>query len=123
MSDYKKQWVISFNGESYDAETYSSREEANQAAREHGARRIAVKTAPRQPEEFIDWTDVERWIDNVSEQDDYGGEWAEDWFCGTTEQMRELANQFREVAAKWLDKHGLRPTFFTVDEDEPAELE
>lgn len=73
---------------------------------------IGEHEPPRQPETF--W-DMDPWIDHVSEQDDYGGEWAEDWFCCSKDQRLELEAEVRKAMAAWLDKHGLRPKFWMVN--------
>lgn len=66
---------------------------------------------PTQPEEL--WY-AEDWLEHVSCQDDYAGEWAEDWDGSTKEQREELEQGVRKVMAEWLDRHKLRPRHFNV---------
>lgn len=67
--------------------------------------------APTQPEAF--WY-AEDWLEHVSCQDDYSGEWAEDWDDSTRAQRAELEENVRKVMAEWLDKHNLRPRHFKI---------
>ena len=47
---------------------------------------------------------------------DYSGEYAEGWDVSTIEHREELEAEVRAVMAKWLDRHGLRPQFFVVQD-------
>lgn len=67
--------------------------------------------SPTQPE---DWWEAADWLEHVSCQDEYGGEWAEGWDESTKEQRAELTDAVRKVMAEWLDRHKLRPTFFNI---------
>lgn len=66
---------------------------------------------PTQPEDL--WS-AEDWLEHVSVQDDYAGEWAEDWDGSTGEQRKELEQTVRKAMAEWLDRHELRPRHFNV---------
>ncbi len=68
---------------------------------------------PTPPEQLIDADTV---IEAVIEQDEYCGEWSETWPDASEAQMIELTAELRKTFGAWMDKHGLRPTFFTVPE-------
>lgn len=68
---------------------------------------------PSQPEDY--WC-ADDWLEHVACQDEYGGDYAMDWDDSTREQQKELEEKVRAVMADWLDRHNLRPKFFTVDE-------
>ena len=63
---------------------------------------------PPRPEDM--WC-AEDWLEHVSVQDSYSGEWAEDWDGSTRVQRNELEQEVRSVLAAWLDRHNLRPKF------------
>lgn len=77
---------------------------------------VGKQKSPPQPETYFSDCDVERFLEKVSEQDEYGGEWTEDWDRSTREQRAELAREVQPLIAAWLDRHSLRPKFFIVDE-------
>lgn len=62
----------------------------------------------------VDYLDAEILIDNIQCQDDFAGEWAENWPGEAKEQRDELTAEFKKVFAAWLDRHNLRPRFFNV---------
>lgn len=64
------------------------------------------------PEDCIDGNDV---IESVQNHEDFLTEFAEDWHGVSKERREELTNAIRKTFGEWIDKHGLRPTFFTVD--------
>lgn len=66
---------------------------------------------PPQPETL--WA-AEDWLEHVSVQDEYSGEWAEEWDGSTDDQRAELETEVRRVMAAWLDRHQLRPKFFNI---------
>jgi hypothetical protein len=49
---------------------------------------------------------------------DQAGEASEDWPCATRAAEDELTEKVQEVIDAWLDRHGLRPTFFKLDDVE-----
>lgn len=61
------------------------------------------------PENFIN---AQVLIENIQCQDEFSGEWAENWPDETKEQLEELEKEIQKVFAAWLDKHSLRPAFF-----------
>lgn len=73
---------------------------------------------PRSPEEFFTREQIIHWVETVDQDEDYTGDWAEDWYKGTKEQETELVEQLREVISAWLDKHKLRPKHFVVESPE-----
>lgn len=68
---------------------------------------------PPRPEDM--WC-AEDWLEHVSVQDSYSGEWAEDWDGSTRVQRNELEQEVRSVLAAWLDRHNLRPRFYTIED-------
>jgi hypothetical protein len=49
---------------------------------------------------------------------DSAGESADDWPNATKEQRQELTETVRKVVGEWLDKHGLQPWFYAVEDVE-----
>jgi hypothetical protein len=66
---------------------------------------------PAQPETY--WY-AEDWLECVSCDDEYGGEWADGWDESTDAQQKELEEEVRKVLSAWLDRHDLRPKFFNI---------
>jgi len=111
-----ERWAISIDGETFHtaegATTYTAAL-ASALADYPGAESFFVgkEEPPTPPEEFFDCTD---WLENVSCSDEYSGDYAEGWDMSSKEQQDELNAEVREVMAKWLSRHHLYPTFFTV---------
>lgn len=74
---------------------------------------IAENRIPIQPE---DWWCAEDWLEHVSVQDDYAGDLASSWDMSSEKQRQELEELIRSVLRDWLDRHGLRPTHYCVDD-------
>ena len=104
---------------SYDEETYQDQFDTREEACKEAAASCEVGTefwvgecvTPTQPEQCFDVID---WLKRVSCCDEYSMECAEDWDESTKEQREELEGQVREVMAKWLDRHDLRPKFWCI---------
>ncbi len=64
------------------------------------------------PEDYLDGGDL---IEHIACQDAFCNDWAEGWPDNTKEQLDELTTGLRALFAAWLDKHDLRPEFFTVE--------
>lgn len=105
-------FCLSTDGEHYDSRFLTEQEAIDEAVA-WGCEvfYIGKPEKPSQPEEF--WF-VDEWISHVSEQDDYGGEYADGWYDGTREQEKELEEQVRPVLAAWLDRHKLRPKHWMI---------
>lgn len=106
-------FAISTDEERYEG-SYATIEEAIEEAANgyaYEAFWVGRCVPPTQPEELWDAAD---WLEYVSCQDSYGGEFAEDWDDSTDEQREELEKEVRAVMASWLDRHKLRPCFFVV---------
>jgi hypothetical protein len=73
---------------------------------------VGENRAPTPPEDL--W-EAEDWLEHVSCQDEYSGDYAEGWDSANLKQREELEAEVRAVMAKWLDKHDLRPKFWCVD--------
>ena len=106
---------------SHDEENYhgefATREEALAEGRASGRVDATVWTGrsvpPTQPEE---WWEAEDWLELVSCQDSYSLDCADGWDESTKEQRRELESLVRPIMAAWLDRHGLRPRFWLVED-------
>jgi hypothetical protein len=68
---------------------------------------------PIQPERVFD---ANEFLEQVSCQDDYQGEHAEDWDGSTKEQRDILTQRVSKVIADWLDEFCLRPKHFLIGE-------
>lgn len=119
-----EKWSISTNGENYSGQ-YDTKEEAIAEGQAMGYDSFYVGQccSPISPEAA--WCG-EDWIDHVLCQDDYSGEWADGSLNATNEELAELEGEVRPILAAWLERHGLRPTFWliadgTVEEIEPTE--
>lgn len=107
----------SFDEESYSGE-YDTREEAAQEAfteRPEAESCYVGESKTPIPENYFTADDI---IEVIQNQDDFLGEWAEDWPEANKEQRAELTEQLRSVFSAWLDKHNLRPSFFNVVDSE-----
>lgn len=111
-------YSLSWDGETYYGE-YETKQEAEQAGfdddeyfKERGWFWVGECVPPAQPEDL--WN-AEDWLEHVSCQDEYCAEWAEDWDQSTREQREELEREVRGVMAAWLDRHGLRPRFWNIE--------
>ena len=71
---------------------------------------------PPWPPEHISIADIV--LEHIACQDDYSGDWAADWPDASKAQETELDDMLRAVLAAWLDKHDLRPKWFTVPKSE-----
>jgi hypothetical protein len=116
-------FAYSFNGENYTG-GHTTREdaiaEAKAEADDHTRFYTGRCVPPQQPEDF--WN-AEDWLDHVSCQDEYGSDWADGWDDSTAAQRAELETEVRAVMAAWLDRHKLRPGFFTIDDEQEHEIE
>lgn len=112
MSEPRYSWSV--NEEHYHGD-FATVEDAIEeaAAEEPDAEAVFVgeKDSPIQPE---DWWNADDWLEHVSCQDEYSGEFAEDWDNSTKEQQSELEAEVRKVMATWLDRHNLRPGFWLI---------
>lgn len=106
-------YSISTDGENFNGK-YDTEEEAVSDGVSHGytSFHVGALRPPTQPEYFWNACD---WLEMVSCQDDYGGEWAEDWDNSTKQEREELEKEVRDVLRRWLDKYSNRPTHFCVD--------
>lgn len=120
---YEHGWVTSANDEYYWSDIYGTKEEAIAAGRDEYNGEVfyvGEVSLPADPECFFG---AEDWLERVSEQDDYRGEHAEDWDMSTREQRAELTEEVQAVMGRWLDRHGLRPTFWNVENSERVEVD
>lgn len=107
----------STDGEIYHGEFETPEEALGEASDTNPGRKsfyVGETCPPTQPE--LLWRAYD-WLGYVSCHDEYSGEWAEDWDQSTPEQRDELEAEVRPILAAWLDRHGLRPKFFTVSNE------
>ncbi len=108
-------FCYSTDGEGFHGR-YETRDKAIEEAISHTEERdmfwIGETVAPTPPEQY--WS-AEDWLELVSQQDDYAGEWAEDWDCSTDKQQQELEDLVRPIMAAWLQRHKLLPTHYGVE--------
>lgn len=106
-------FAISYDNERFEG-SYSTVEEAIKDAADnvhHEVFWVGRCVSPTQPEDY--WC-AEDWLEHVSLQDEYGGDYADGWEGSTTTQREELETEVRAAMAAWLDRHKLRPRFYTV---------
>jgi hypothetical protein len=103
-------YAVSTDQEHYNG-SFGSIEEAIAESLSLGVFWVGECTPPTQPEHYFDASD---WLETVSCQDEYCGDYAEGWDIATKEQRRELDEEVQKVMAAWLDRHDLRPKFFVV---------
>ncbi len=109
-----QKWVVSEDDSVYSDIPFERREDAIEegvAIYEGRPFFIAQVERPPQPEDFFR---AEDWLEQVSCQDDYMGDHAEDWDNSTKEDRDELTMEVQAVMAAWLDRHELRPTFWNA---------
>lgn len=123
MSNEK--WSVSTNEEDYWG-CFDSEEEAiaEGKASEHGSFYVGRCCPPVQPEVLFTGDAIEDWLDRcVWQHDDYSHECAEGQVLPSEKEKEELAERIRPIIAEWLDRHGLRPTFFFIDPDSVKYIE
>ena len=106
-------FAYSWDMESFHGKFDTPEEAIGEAARDADRFWIGRCVPPPQPETY--W-DAEAWLEHVSCQADYCGDWAEDWFTGTNDQCSELESAVRKVIAEWLDRYSLRPRHCFIPE-------
>jgi hypothetical protein len=108
-------YAISTDEEQYEG-SYETVEDAIEDAANgyaHEVFWVGKCVPPPQPESM--WR-ADDWLEHVSCQDSYAGDYAECWDDSTAEQQAELENEVQAVMAAWLDRHKLRPRFFLVED-------
>ena len=63
-----------------------------------------------------DWWCAADWLDHVSVQDDYDLDCASGWDLSSEKQRQELESLIRPILRDWIDRHGLNPTHYCVDD-------
>lgn len=83
---------------------------------------VGVITPATQPERCLSARSmIYEVLDKLTEDETWAGEWAEpsgsriQYARDNPEQIKELETELRKVFGAWLDKHGLRPTHWTVE--------
>lgn len=109
----KEQYSMSRDEERYYGKFDTIEEALAEAeSNDYGTVWIGIVSPPPAPESR--WC-AEDWLEDVSCQDEYCGEWAEAWDRSTEKQRQELEDEVRQVMAAWLDRHKLRPTFWNIN--------
>lgn len=133
--DITGKWGYSVDNEVFE-DTLDTPEQAivegNERALDAGVMKFYIGQYEGSPDP-AGYIDADLIIEHVKCQDDFSHEFAEDWPDESREQNDELTEIMRATFRQWLDRHGLNPTFSTVDpssirelhatetEDEPAE--
>lgn len=107
------QYAYSFDEENYTGD-FDSPDEAAEEAFASGDYRESVFIATIVPVNGTDWIHASDFLGDIMLSDDYLTDRAEHWPDCTPEQESELTQMLRRTFGEWLDKHGLRPTFFNV---------
>ena len=116
----KSMFSISTNEELYSGQFETEQEAIKEAVGSgYEVFWIGECVPPIQPEECWDAGD---WLEVVSGNEDYCGEWAEDWDDSTKEQREELEQEVKKVMGAWLDRHKLRPRFFNIGNDHKYQM-
>lgn len=114
--DEKIKFSYSLDGERYHGTKNNTFDEcvreALQEVKPRGQIWVGVQRAPTQPEYY--W-DADDWLEHVSCQDDYAGELAEDWDTSSKQERESLEEEVRPILAAWLDRCGVRPRFWIVE--------
>jgi hypothetical protein len=108
-------YSYSTNEENYYGDFSTIREACDEAAASAGVGShfwVGENVPPPDPENSFSISD---WLEQVSCQDEYCGDWAAGWDKSTKEQRIELETAVREMVAAWLDRHDLRPKFFNIE--------
>lgn len=102
---------VSTDEEVYHGQYESIEEAIEDSAKHHEVFFVGECVRPDPPENFWYASD---WLEHVSCQDEYAGDYADNWDGSSKEQIEELEAEVRDVMAKWLDRHDLRPKFWLV---------
>lgn len=113
MSDVKYSY-------STDEETYRQTFDTIEAACDEAAAEVGVGAffwvgEIAEPPAAENHFSVDDWIEHVSCQDEFCGEWAEGWDMSTNAQREELEKEVRAVMTAWIERHNLRPTFWNIN--------
>ena len=120
-------WAFSSDGELY-TDSLDTKDDAiaeGKKAYPDKAFWVGKCEKPRAPSSFIDGQDI---IEIILVQDEYGrefcGSWANDVFQASIhkETGGELTRELSDVVRKWIQKHQLEPTFFTIDQSTVVQI-
>ncbi len=106
-----KKFAYSHDGETYYGQ-YETREAVIAAAQKDGAAWIGECVTP-DPASFIDGGSVLERI--VDDSDYYDNPAFGDWPNATKEQEADLTARLQAAFNEWMDAHGLRPTFYLIE--------
>lgn len=107
-------FCYSFTGEDFFGRCATVQDAIAEAIAEAGDRKtfyVGTSTPPPSPETY--WN-AEDWLEHVSCQDEYAGEYADGWDCSTKEQRKMLEDAVQPLLRSWLHANKLMPRFFTV---------
>ena len=117
----KLKWITSVNGEMYNSSEYNSKEEAiANFKNEFGEEETKGYVGTISSHVASEFVCVDSIIENIRDQADCNcGEWAEDWLMSVTDEQKQ---DLEALITGWFDKHGLQPTFYTVEDGEEFDL-
>lgn len=122
MSDESKvKYAHSSDGEIYHGEFDTPEEAAAEGLAGHDpdfARTWVGEIRPPAAPEKIAASCAETLLENIDDDDDYQGEWAEDWLETTPAQINDLQERLCKTIGEWFDAHNLRPKFFNIEDAE-----
>ncbi len=126
MSDEKRTYTWSHDGEHFECDDHASREDALEAGRAEYPHAdciwtgVSIPAAEICPE--IDASDViERLQEGAHEE---VGEFGDDWLSDASkEQVAELGRDLNAALTAWMSRHNLQPAFFAVREVEQHDRE
>jgi hypothetical protein len=113
-------WSYSHDGELYNG-TFDTFEECLAECTDGMDRHFFIGQAksPPPPEDYFSWRDL---AEHASCQDEYSGDWAEDWDRATEAECKELEAEVAEVIREWRERHDVGPHFYNIDEDTVREF-
>ena len=113
-------WGYSFDFETFE-EAFDTPEQAKDALMTEAIARelnteckvwIGQYRKPGDPEGYVD---ADLLLEHSGCQDDYMGDWGDEWPGETKEQNQELTDAIQKVYAEWLDKYDLRPSWGIIE--------
>ena len=110
----RQRYSVSTDGESFYG-GHETRQDAIHSAKLDGYDEFWVgrSVAPTSP---ADYWEPEDWLEHVSCSDDYNNDWAEGWERSSKQNRDDLRLFVRTIMQDWLDRHGLNPTFWSVED-------
>lgn len=105
-------YSYSFNEELFHGQFDTAEEAVAEAINGERQFWVGENVPPTAPEDY--WY-AEDWLEHVACQDDYSGDFAEGFGVASKEELAELEAYVRPILAAWLERHGLRPTHWIIE--------